>query len=147
IVHGAHLCNRLIRQTSWARQGCDANATSASVAQCRSWQALRGQWTTREGSVNQVAFGLAGLVGAFVGALAALVFLALRHQRRAQGNEPLEAAFDQSPNGMLLVDAETLKIIAANPASQGSLGYTPVEFGALTLAQLFTEDCASSDEM
>jgi diguanylate cyclase (GGDEF)-like protein/PAS domain S-box-containing protein len=97
--------------------------------------------------VNQVAFGLAGLVGAFVGALALFVLRALRPKGTGKGDDPLQAAFDQSPNGMLLVDAGTLKIIAANPASQGSLGYTPIEFGELTLAQLFTDDSADADQV
>jgi PAS domain S-box-containing protein len=98
--------------------------------------------------VNQVAFGLAGLVGAFVGALAVLVFRALRQPRQEQvDDDPLQAAFHQSPSGMLLVDAGTLKVIAANPASQGSLGYTPVELGELTLTQLFADDSGDGVEM
>ena len=97
--------------------------------------------------MNQVAIGLAGLIGALAGALAVLVFRAVRRKRRGRGNDPLQAAFDQSPNGMLLVDAGTLKVIAANPALQGSLGYTPDELGALTLAELFNDDAADSDEL
>ncbi len=97
--------------------------------------------------MNQVAFGLAGLVGALAGALTLLFFGARRLKGQGPGNDPLQAAFDQSPNGMLLVDAETLKIIAANPASQRSLGYTPVELRELTLAQLFTDQSGDDERV
>ncbi len=97
--------------------------------------------------MNQVAIGLTGLIGALAGALAVLVFRAARRKLGGKRTDPLQAAFDQSPNGMLLVDAGSLKVISANPALQGSLGYTPGELGDLTLAELFSDDTADSVEV
>ena len=97
--------------------------------------------------MNQVAVALAVLLGALAGALAVLACRALRHRRREQRSDPLQAAFDQSPSGMLLVDSETLKIIAANPALRRSLDLTPPELGAMTLAELFTDEATDADEL
>jgi diguanylate cyclase (GGDEF)-like protein/PAS domain S-box-containing protein len=97
--------------------------------------------------VNQVAIGLAGLLGALAGALAVLVFRAVRRKRHGPREDPLQAAFDQSPNGMLLVDAGALKILAANPALQGTVGYTPAELEELMLTQLFHDDSTDGEEV
>ena len=97
--------------------------------------------------MNQVAVALAVLLGALAGALAVLACRALRHRRREQRSDPLQAAFEQSPSGMLLVDSETLKIIAANPALRRSLDLTPPELGAMTLAELFTDEATDADEL
>ena len=97
--------------------------------------------------MNQVAFALAMLTGAPTGALAVLAWRAVRRRRREPRIDPLQAAFDQSPSGMLLVDSQTLKIIAANPALQRSLDLAPPELGAMTLAQLFSDESADSDEL
>jgi diguanylate cyclase (GGDEF)-like protein/PAS domain S-box-containing protein len=95
--------------------------------------------------VNQVAIGLAVLLGASTGALAVLPLRVLR--RRAQGGGPLQAAFDQSPSGMLLVDSETLKVIAANPALQRSLDYTPEELSGISLTQLLSDASTDTEEL
>ena len=97
--------------------------------------------------MNQVAIGLAALTGALAGALAVFAYRAARRKRRGLNNDPLQAAFDQSPSGMLLVDSDTLKIIAANPALQRSLEYSPPELALMTLAQLFSDESATSDEL
>ena len=97
--------------------------------------------------MNQVAVALAVLLGALAGALAVLACRALRRRRREQRSDPLQAAFEQSPSGMLLVDSETLKIIAANPALRRSLDLTPPELGAMTLAELFTDESTDADEL
>jgi diguanylate cyclase (GGDEF)-like protein/PAS domain S-box-containing protein len=96
--------------------------------------------------VNQVAIGLAVLLGVLAGALAVLPLRALR-RRHVQADEPLQAAFDQSPSGMLLVDSESLKIIAANPALQRSLDYTPPELSAISLTQLLSDESTNTDEL
>jgi diguanylate cyclase (GGDEF)-like protein/PAS domain S-box-containing protein len=89
-------------------------------------------------------------VSEFVIALAALmVVLAValgvwRSQGRSRKNvesahAPHRAAFEQSPHGSLMLDADTLKVIDANPASQRNLGYTLEEICALAATDLFTD--------
>ena len=52
---------------------------------------------------------------------------------------PHRAAFEQSTHGSLIVDAETLQVLEANPALQRNLGYTLRELRALTVKELFTD--------
>ena len=96
--------------------------------------------------MNQVAVGLAVLLGALIGVLA-LPWLRRLTGKTPERNDPLQAAFDQSPNGMLLVDSRNLRIVAANPALQRSLGFTLPELCEMTLAQLFTDESENSDEL
>ncbi len=51
-----------------------------------------------------------------------------------------EAAFAQSPHGMLVVDGSSLEIVDANPALQSSLGYTLRELRAMPLEQIFSDE-------
>ena len=48
---------------------------------------------------------------------------------------------------MLLVDAESLRIVDANPAVQRNLGYTLEELRGLTLSQLFSDDGAEPEAL
>jgi diguanylate cyclase (GGDEF)-like protein/PAS domain S-box-containing protein len=50
------------------------------------------------------------------------------------------AAFEQSPNTALIVNAETLKVIDANAASQRNFGYTRDEILGLAVTQLFVDE-------
>ena len=50
------------------------------------------------------------------------------------------AAFEQSPNSVLMVDADSLKVLDANAASQRNFGYTLDEVSALTVGELFADD-------
>ncbi|HXE53778.1 MAG TPA: EAL domain-containing protein [Tepidisphaeraceae bacterium] len=50
------------------------------------------------------------------------------------------AAFEQSPNSMLIVDADTLNVIDANAASHRNLGYPIEQTRTLSLAQLFIDE-------
>jgi diguanylate cyclase (GGDEF)-like protein/PAS domain S-box-containing protein len=52
----------------------------------------------------------------------------------------LRAAFEQSPHGSLLVDAQSLQILSTNAALRHSLGLDEHELKALTLPQLFAHD-------
>src|SRR5579872_4031682 len=77
--------------------------------------------------------------------LAAAGFVMLRFRAGARkdagpGSSVHRAAFEQSPNSMLVVDADSLKVVDANAAAQRNLGYTLDQFLSLTAAQLFTED-------
>jgi len=96
--------------------------------------------------VNQVSLGLAALSGALATAFM-LPWLRAQWQRvgrRSRAGEDAAgtarlALFEQSPNGMLLADADNLQIIDINPALQRTLGYTDVEAHKLTLAQVFSD--------
>jgi diguanylate cyclase (GGDEF)-like protein/PAS domain S-box-containing protein len=94
--------------------------------------------------VIQVSIGLA----AFFGALAAAMGVPWARQlyRRSGGqsapraqsdNSACRAIFEQTPNGMLVADAETLRIIEVNPALERALGYTAQELRRLTVPQIF----------
>jgi diguanylate cyclase (GGDEF)-like protein/PAS domain S-box-containing protein len=52
---------------------------------------------------------------------------------------PHRAAFEQSPHASLMVDADSLKVVDANPALQRNLGYTLDEVCALAATDLFTD--------
>ena len=97
--------------------------------------------------MNHVAIAFAALTGAVS---CAVPLLGLRVLRRRGGEaDPLNAAFDQSPNGMLLADAQSLKVLRANPALQRSLGLSLPELCESTLGQLFVgeSDPSDSDEI
>jgi len=96
--------------------------------------------------VNNVSVGLGALFGALGSALA-LPWLQRLFRSRARQTLALEATFDQSPNGMLVADSLTLKVIAANPALQRSLGYSASELREMTLPQLFNSESESTDEL
>ena len=69
-----------------------------------------------------------------------------RSRRIPESNHaPHRAAFEQSPNGALMVDAETLKVLEANPALQRNLGYTLDEVRALTVHELFTDGSGDAE--
>jgi diguanylate cyclase (GGDEF)-like protein/PAS domain S-box-containing protein len=91
------------------------------------------------GLVNQLALGSAGLA---LGLLAVLVYFSLRSRGRpvARVRGTYAAAFMQSPQGVLIVDGESLNIVDANPAVQRSLGYSLPELKEIPLAQIFSDD-------
>src|SRR5215469_6769632 len=50
------------------------------------------------------------------------------------------AALEQSPNGMLLADAASLRILDANPAFLAAIGYSLAELRERVLTQVFVDD-------
>ena len=83
-------------------------------------------------------------------AVLAVTLGVLRSRRRSQkqvesDHAPHRAAFEQSPNGALLVDADSLKVVDANPALQRNLGYTLDEVRALSVTTLFTDGSGDPD--
>ena len=60
--------------------------------------------------------------------------------RWSAGDEALCGAFEQSPEGGLLVDPQTLRIIAANAVFRRNAGFADGELKSLTLPQLFAND-------
>jgi diguanylate cyclase (GGDEF)-like protein/PAS domain S-box-containing protein len=64
----------------------------------------------------------------------------LTRSRWSAADEALCGAFEQSPEGGLLVDPQTLRIIAANAVFRRNAGFAEGELKALTLPQLFAND-------
>lgn len=73
----------------------------------------------------------------------------IRSRARAAGIAATHyhAAIEQSPHGMLMADAGSLRILAANPALRDSLGYTQNEVLALTLPQVFADESAEAEAL
>jgi diguanylate cyclase (GGDEF)-like protein/PAS domain S-box-containing protein len=83
-------------------------------------------------------------------AVLAVALGVLRSRRRSQKKvesdlAPHRAAFEQSPSGALLVDADSLKVVDANPALQRNLGYTLDEVRGLSVTALFTDGSGDPD--
>jgi diguanylate cyclase (GGDEF)-like protein/PAS domain S-box-containing protein len=86
-----------------------------------------------------LAFGLGALAGAIPGA--AIGFWLLRRRRlRARADAGLQGAFEQWPTGALVLNTDTLQIVAANPAALRSLGYTLAEVRELRFGDLFSAE-------
>jgi diguanylate cyclase (GGDEF)-like protein/PAS domain S-box-containing protein len=67
-----------------------------------------------------------------------LVLRAWRARRQRDGR--YRAVLEQSPNGMLLADAASLRIVDANPAFLASIGYSLAELRELALTQVFVDE-------
>jgi len=86
-----------------------------------------------------LAFGLGALAGAIPGA--AIGFWLLRRRRlRARADAGLQGAFEQWPTGAMVLNTDTLQIVAANPAALRSLGYTLAEVRELRFGDLFSAE-------
>jgi diguanylate cyclase (GGDEF)-like protein/PAS domain S-box-containing protein len=95
--------------------------------------------------VNQSAFALGTLTGvigiaAVVGALLLLFQLQRKRGRLSHEDATYRAAFDQWPTTAMVLDQVTLRIIAANPAAQRSLGYSLEELRHVSFGELFTAE-------
>jgi diguanylate cyclase (GGDEF)-like protein/PAS domain S-box-containing protein len=90
--------------------------------------------------VNQFVIALAALT--VVVAVPLGIWWLRVHSRKdfECGDVAHRAAFEQSPNSVLIVDVATLKVVDANAALQRSLGYTLEEVRGLAIAQLFTDE-------
>ena len=92
--------------------------------------------------MNQVEIALAAVAAALLIAVASPWIWA--RIRRPGGTaettgDPCRAAFEQSPNCILMVDADTLRIVDANPTLLRTLGYTLEEILPLDLSRVFTD--------
>jgi diguanylate cyclase (GGDEF)-like protein/PAS domain S-box-containing protein len=120
-VHSAPLRNTLIRQTS-----------------------------RTEECVNQVEIALSAVAGAlFIAGVSPWIWARIRRSGDTPENtgDPCRAAFEQSPNGILMADAETLRIIDANLALQRTLGFSLDELLRLDLSQVFTDESDNSEAL
>ena len=91
--------------------------------------------------MNYISMALTALAGALE-TVVRVPWLQRLRQRiwPASGLPELRAAFEQSPHGSLLVDAQSLQILSTNAALRHSLGLDEHELKALTLPQLFAHD-------
>ena len=100
-------------------------------------------------NVNHVAVGVAALLAALLGALASALTVpwlqTLLRKRLRRHDQALLASFEQSPNGMLIVNSSSLRVIAANPAIQRSLGYVLPELLEMSLGQIFVDESGDAD--
>ena len=98
-----------------------------------------------ERTMSGVSVGL----GALLLTLLSAVFLLWLAARRASAarDARYRAVVEQSPNGVLMVDAATFKVLDANPALQRSLGYSLEELRDLELPQLFVNEPEDRDAL
>jgi diguanylate cyclase (GGDEF)-like protein/PAS domain S-box-containing protein len=97
--------------------------------------------------VNQFLIGLAAL--AVIAAAVFGIWWLRVHSRKDFGRADAahRAAFEQSPNSVLIVDAASLKVIDANASLQRSLGYTLSEVCGVSVAQLFTDESGEPEAL
>jgi diguanylate cyclase (GGDEF)-like protein/PAS domain S-box-containing protein len=90
-----------------------------------------------------------GVLLAFCGGALAFVVFRARAARSLVGEvgSHYHSLVEQSPNGVLIAEASTLRILAANSALQRSLGYSLSELRSLTLGQLFSDESAEDDAL
>ena len=100
--------------------------------------------------MNQVEIALAAVAAALLIAVASpWVWARFRRPGGAAEttSDPCRAAFEQSPNCILMVDAETLRIVDANPTLLRTLGYTLEEILPLDLSRVFTDQSDNSEAL
>jgi len=79
------------------------------------------------------------------GAAGAWLTVKLGTRRRSAGR--YRAVLEQSPNGMLIADAGTLRVVDANPALRAALDYSLDELRGMTLGQLFVLERDDADDL
>src|SRR5882724_1504626 len=92
--------------------------------------------------VNQVEIALAAVAGALLAVASPWVWSRIRRPD-AQAEitaDACRAAFEQAPNGMLMADAATLRVLDANVALQRILGFSLEELLKLDLSQVFADE-------
>jgi diguanylate cyclase (GGDEF)-like protein/PAS domain S-box-containing protein len=92
------------------------------------------------GRVKHFATALAALSSALLRAVSAPWRSMQMRSRWSAADEALCGAFEQSPEGGLIVDPQSLRIIAANAVFRRNAGLAAGELKALTLPQLFAND-------
>ena len=100
--------------------------------------------------MNQVELAWVAVAGALpIAVVSPWIWRRIRGKGGSTGPtvDACRAAFEQSPNGILLVDAETLRIVDANPTLLRTLGYTLEEILPLDLSRVFTDQSDSSEAL
>ena len=91
------------------------------------------------------------LSSALIALLAVLLLVILvlsgyfRHQRSVDAR--YKALIDQANDGIVIVDASTYRVLYANPAFLGRLGYTHEEARALTLSDVFSDGVTPAENI
>ena len=100
--------------------------------------------------MNQVEIALAAAAGALLIAVASPWIWARIRKPGGAGQakvDPCRAAFEQSPNGILMADVQTLRIIDANPTLLRTLGFTWDELVRLHLSAVFTDEGENGESL
>ena len=97
--------------------------------------------------MNQFFLALAAQIVVLAVAVIVLRSRARSRKEAEPAGSAHRAAFEQSPNSMLVLDADSLKVLDANAASQRNLGYTLDEVRTLNAAQLFVEDGSDAETL
>ncbi len=61
----------------------------------------------------------------------------------AEARLKYQTLFEQSPDGIMIIDPETTRIVEANDAWRATLGYAPEDLAGLTLADIEAKETAS----
>ncbi len=94
--------------------------------------------------MNHLAFGLGALAGIWCAALGYGAWYFLRSRRGAAFNADAarQAVFEQWPTTALILDPETLRIVAANPAALRNTGYSFDDVRKIPFTKLFSAEGA-----
>jgi diguanylate cyclase (GGDEF)-like protein/PAS domain S-box-containing protein len=94
--------------------------------------------------VNHLAFGLGALAGLWCAALGFGAWYFLRSRRAGAFNADVarQAVFEQWPTTALILDPETLQIVAANPAALRNTGYSFGDVRKIPFTELFSAEGA-----
>ncbi len=90
-----------------------------------------------------------GYVIAAIALAVVLVWLGLRRRARYRSlaNSHYFAAIEQSPNGVIVAETPSLRIVVVNPTARRGLGYTLEELQALTLTQVLLDETGDSEAL
>ncbi|MDB6159307.1 MAG: domain S-box/diguanylate cyclase protein [Gammaproteobacteria bacterium] len=100
--------------------------------------------------MNQFEIALTAVGWAlFIAGVSSWIWSRIRRSRDAAeaAGDACRAAFEQSPNGILMADVETLRIVDANLALQRTLGFSLDELLRLDLSQVFADDSENSEAL
>jgi len=87
------------------------------------------------------------LVTLATAAVAWTVLVLLKWRARRLRDTRYRRMLEQSPNGVLLADAASLRIVDANPAFLAAIGYSLPELRALTVPQVFVDDGTDAEAL
>jgi len=124
---GAHLLRNML---SWRDSKCAESAPNALWALSYSIHGIGD-------SVNYISMALTALAGSLETVVDVPWLQGLRERLSTATSGPdLHAAFEQSPHGSLLADAQSLQILATNAALRRVVGLSKRELKTLRLPQL-----------
>ncbi|MHB8816342.1 MAG: putative bifunctional diguanylate cyclase/phosphodiesterase, partial [Steroidobacteraceae bacterium] len=127
-------------QPAWVFQLVPRGAAAATAAP----RGLMGLRAGRSLTLALLAFAVL-LAAALAAAAVYGVKAYLRHRRSVDSR--YKAIIDQTNDGIVIVDAESLKVQYCNPAFLARIGYSESESGDLTLTDIFADAGSSPDTM